>query len=117
MTVYHGTGACSVQAILDGKAFLSPRHYLRRRSFSTTTSFDVASIFAVRKTPAVDFRRGEITGAVIEFELSGAEGKDFAPARDPSCMQEEQEIAVFNIKALKPVATYRHVRGRWTRTL
>ena len=113
--VYHGTGLCSVMPILMGDMRLKPRVYLKKPSFSTTTDLNVATLFASRKTPAIDFMAGKITGVVIEFELLGTPKKDYIPTRDPMCFLEEQEIAIFRTECLTPVATWTHQGNRWIR--
>ena len=116
MTVYHGTGSCSLDAILAGKATLRSKPHLRKVHFSTTYVPEIARLFAIRKTPIGDFTKGLVTGVVIEFLLDGQEGRDFVRMRDPVCILEENEIAVFNLRSLTPTGVWNNKDGKWVRT-
>jgi len=120
MKVYHGTGDYALNpsigrldGLLKGKPIRNPKHYLSKPHFSTTSSFNVACLFAVRKSSPDDFFKGKMTGVVIEYELAGIEGKDFKKTRDPCCIQEEHEVAVFEVNYLKPLAVWRNIQGEW----
>jgi hypothetical protein len=52
---------------------------------------------------------------VVEYELTGTEGKHFKRAVD-RCLQDEQEVAVFSVDRLVPLAVWRHFDGKWNRT-
>lgn len=115
LTVYHGTGAYALEPIRAKGPEKNRRNYTRRPCFCTTTDLAVARRFAARKTGADDFLAGRLTGVVLEYRLDGDAGKDYAPARDPSCMQDEREVAVFNTKRLALAAVWRHDGTKWVR--
>ena len=113
MKVYHGTGDYALNALLSGKPIKTRRGYVSKPCFSTTLSFDIASLFATRKTSTADFLKGIISGVVVEYELGGVEGKDYCRANDP-CLQDEKEIAVFSVTYLQPLAVWRRsIQGEW----
>ena len=115
MIVFHGTGGYALESLLKGPPHKRARPYLRKPSFSTTLAFRTAALFALRKSSAEDLRTGRISGVVVEYRLDGAEGKDFRRTRDPYCLQEEHEVAVFSVKLLVPLAVWRDFRGEWER--
>lgn len=114
MIVYHGTSAAGADGVRRTKPEKRRRKYTPAPCFCTTSCPLVAQMFATRKTSIEDFQRGLVTGVVLEFELAGEQGKDFGPARDPSCMQDEKEVAVYNVNRLRLVAVWRHGKT-WTR--
>ena len=114
MRVWHGTGDYALKDLLNGEPIRKRRAYVPKPCFCATLSFRVASLFAMRKTSFEDFLKGIVSGVVVEYELGGVEGKDFCLATDPCCMQDEQEVAVFNVDRLVPLATWRHAKGEWT---
>jgi len=116
MKVWHGTGDYALKGLLASRPITKSRHYVCKPCFSTTLSFKIAALFAVRKTSAADFIKGVISGVVVEYELNGNEGKDFKRAVDP-CLQDEQEVAVFSVNQLVPLAVWRNIAGKWSRTL
>jgi hypothetical protein len=117
LTVFHGTGDYNLKEIQEeGPIFRSRNYHRRRKSFCTTSDFKVAARFALRRTSADDFLCGKITGIVLEFEVSGVETKDYESVRDPSSLQDEHEIAVYNPKGLKLVAVWRN-SDTWNRYL
>ena len=114
MKVYHGTGDYALKGLLTGKPIRTPRNYVRKPCFSTTLSFEIASLFAVRKSSPEDLKRGTFSGVVVEYELGGTEGQDWKHAKDP-CLQEEHEVAVFSVGCLIPLAVWRNIEGNWKR--
>jgi bacillopeptidase F (M6 metalloprotease family) len=114
MKVWHGTGDYALNGLLKNKPIKKARAYVSKPCFSTTLSFDIATLFAVRKTTATDFLKGVISGVVVEYELNGTEGKHFKRAVDP-CLQNEQEVAVFSVDCLVPIAVWHHFNGKWNR--
>lgn len=102
MIVYRGMASYRADEVLrDGEAARLHGH-LDRPACCCTTDFDIAVMFAIRKTPMVDFDR--ITGKVIEFELTG---DDWEMVRDPrAILVDESEIAVYDVSLLTPVATW-----------
>ena len=114
MKVWHGTGDYALKGLLTGKPIRTPRNYVRKPCFSTTLSFDIAALFATRKTLGTDFIQGRITGVVVEYELGGTEGKDWKYAKDP-CLQNEKEVAVFSVGCLIPLAVWHNIKGDWER--
>jgi hypothetical protein len=117
MTVYHGTSAAALTPIREGGLDKRRRNYTKKPCACTTTDLKVAQTFAARKTGSDDWLAGRLTGVVLEFTLSGVVVRDYEPARDPSCMQNEAEIAVYNPKKLSLVALWRHDGNGWVREL
>jgi hypothetical protein len=115
MIVYHGTGDYALDPIRQKGLVCRRRRYTQRPAACTTTSLHIAKMFAIRKTSCQDYHEGRITGVVMEFELSGSEGRDYAPAVDPTCMHDEKEIAVFNVSRLRLVAVWRCNQSEWHR--
>ena len=113
MKVYHGTGNYALNDLLSGKPIKTRRAYVSKPCFSATLDFSISSLFATRKTSTADFLKGIISGVVVEYELGGVEGKDYCRATDP-CLQNEQEIAVFSVNYLTPLAVWRRdIYGEW----
>lgn len=112
MIVYHGTGDYSVESILNKGLHRKSYPHVSRLCACTSSDFRAAALFAMRKTSTDAFLAGKVTGVVVEFELSGTT-RDFRPVNNNS-LQEEHEIAVFNVKCLKPIAIWRH-DGDWKR--
>lgn len=117
MIVFHGTGGYNLQSIQSNGLEARRRKYVRGKCACTTTDFKIAELFAIRHTPSDDFMRGLVTGIVLEYELTGRQGRDYAPARDASALQEEAEIAVFNVRTLRLVAVWRNIKDKWVREL
>ena len=117
MIVYHGTGGYNLPSIQSNGLEVRRRKYVRRKCACTTTDFAIAELFAIRHTPSDDFMNGLVSGVVLEYHLSGVTGRDHAPARDASALQEEAEIAVFNVRTLRLVAVWRNIKDKWTREL
>lgn len=116
MIVWHGTGLCSLEGFLTTLPERKKRSYLNGKlAFCATVNFRVATMFAVRKTPVDDFLASNTTGVVLEFELTGKEGRDYLSAEDHRCLQDEQEVAVLNVKKLKLLAVWRHTTKGWKR--
>jgi hypothetical protein len=113
--VFHGT-ADYVLALIEKTAPLKRRRcYVPRESFCTTTERKVAELFAIRKTGCDDFKAGKITGIVLEFELVGEQPRHWDYVRDPRCMLEEHEVAVYDVRKLTLLAVWRLVNGEWHR--
>ncbi len=114
-TVYHGTSAGAVEPIRRKGLATYRRGYTRRRCACTTTELRVGQLFATRRSSSDGWAAGRLDGVVLEFVLDGRDGVDFTPARDPSCMQEEREVAVFDPTCLSLVAVWRHDGQNWQR--
>ena len=114
-TVYHGTSAAAVEPIRRAGLSAYRRGYVSRRCACTTTELRVGQLFATRRSSSDAYAAGRLDGVVLEFTLTGRPGADFAPARDPACMQEEREVAVFAPKCLALVAVWRHDGAAWVR--
>lgn len=112
--VYHGTGGYALDGFLKNPPEKRRRSYVRKPCFCTTHAFSVAATFASRKSSFDDFRNGVVSGVVLEFELTGRDGVDYAAA-DGGALQDEREIAVFNINRLRLVAVWRHDESGWQR--
>lgn len=116
MLVYHGTMNCALESIQSKGVWLKRRNYHRNRlSFSTTTDFNIGTLFAARRSSADSFLKGVIDGIVLEFELNEQCWKDFEPVKDNGVLQDEKEIAVYNGRILKLLAVWRHQSDTWER--
>lgn len=119
MIVFHGTGRYNLESFLEASPKTYSRDYLRgREAFSTSRDFEVAALFALRRSPPSVLRGDEREmGIVLEYELDGSsrEGKDWVPAVCPGVLQDEQEIAVLNPKVLKLLAVWYLEQGEWAR--
>lgn len=119
MIVYHGTGRCSLDGLLSSPPQTAPRTHLRgKRAFCTTTDFEIAALFALRKSPPSVLRGDESEmGVVIEYEIASTsrKGKDWLEAACAGVLQDEQEIAVFKISILELQAVYRLENSIWVR--
>lgn len=115
MIVYHGTAGTNFDSIQARGLRASVHGHVPKDCACTTTVFKVAAMFALRKTSSADWGKGPtITGIVLEFDLGGVEGKDWLPVRDPHCMQDEAEIAVFRPNRLRLVARWVY-SSEWVR--
>ncbi len=108
MIVYHGTADYVLPLIQQTAHIVRRRTYVKRKSFCTTTERSVAELFAIRKTGTEAFLAGRITGVVLEYELCGSEPHDWQRVRDPRCMVEEHEVAVYNVRRLVLAAVWRY---------
>lgn len=119
MNVYHGTGSYNLERLASTRPECTPRHYLGgRRAFSTTTDFEIAKLFALRRSSPGILRGDESAcGVVIEYRLAkdARKGKDWMPARCPGVLQDEEEIAILNPEVLKFVAVWSLEDGIWVR--
>jgi hypothetical protein len=118
MIVYHGTGLCHLDGLLSSAPQKSPRPYLKwRRAFSTTTDFEIAALFALRRSPPAALHDEKEFGVVLEYEIAWVshKGKDWVRAKDPGVLQDEQEIAVFKISILELQAVHRLENSVWAR--
>lgn len=109
MKVYHGTAAYNLESFQQGVE-LSPRHH-GRDAFCVSDNFQVAALFALRKTPAIDLSK---TGIVIEFNahlLAGAWDR----YKSHGVLQEEHEIRIYDESQLEFVAYHRYNSGAWDR--
>ena len=116
MIVYHGTGDYNLEGLLTTLPMRRTRSYVRRKCFCTTTNFNIATLFAIRQTTFEALRSGLVSGIVLEYDLGGVADKDYAQARDPSALQIEREIAVFNVSRLQLRAVWR-MRDKWRREI
>jgi hypothetical protein len=114
MIVYHGTGKWSLKGLLEEGPKLWPRAYLRgRKAFSTTTDFDIAALFAVRRSPPAALHDERELGVVLEYEVRSTKG--WVRAEDVGMLQDEKEIAILNPGVLIPMAVWAMKKGTWTR--
>jgi hypothetical protein len=117
MTLFHGTGSYALAGFLKELPQMWPRAYVRgRKAFSTTTDFGVASMFAIRRS-SIEEMRSNTAGVVLEFELaqSAVRRRDFIETVDVKSMQDEKEIAIFNVRKLRLFAVWEMVDGKWNR--
>lgn len=121
MRVYHGAANYSLPALQACDLELRPRQYLGgRRAFCTTTDFDIAVLFALRRSPPSLLRGDESeAGVVVAYTISvGAiEGKDWVHAVCGGVLQDEKEIAILNPKVLRFLSTFRLNRSNWIQSL
>lgn len=116
MIVYHGTGVCHLDGLLTSAPRRTPRSYLKsRQAFSTTTDFKIAALFAFRRSPISALHDEKDYGVVLEYEISSPEGKDWVRAKESGVLQDEQEIAVFRVSALKLKAVHCMENSDWVR--
>lgn len=120
MIVFHGTSACCYDSIIKNGLRKILRSYLRgrnrlRHGACVTTNITVAQTFALRHTPIDDFLCGEITGIIVEYELSGIDGRDYVAARDYRPAQDEAEVVVFETTMLRLTAVWRYHDAQWVR--
>lgn len=116
LTVYHGTAGNAVDSFRRRRGPLKrSRAYAPKPHFSTTTNERIARTFAFRRTGTDDWIAGRFTGVVLEYTLRGVPGRDFDRMRDPSCMQDEAEIAVYSTGRLRLAAVWRCVNNEWVR--
>jgi hypothetical protein len=114
--VFHGTGYYALDAIIRQGLKTAKHGHVAKACACTSLDFDIAQLFAVRRTPSDDFIAGKISGVVLEFEVNGLLDRDYSPVRDSHSLQEEQEIAIFSPKCLRLVAVWRHDL-KWARHL
>lgn len=112
--VFHGTGHYALDGIIHQGLKKSKQAHVDKACACTSLEFNVAQLFAVRKTPSDDFIAGKISGVVLEVEVDGQLGIDYMPVRDSRSIQEEHEIAIFSPKRLKLIAVWRHDQ-QWVR--
>ena len=115
MIVYHGTGDYALKDI-QAKGLRRERYpHVLHPCASVTTNIEIAQLFATRRSSSEDFLAGRLSGIVIEFELQGREGRDYAKVRDARSLHEESEIAVYSTQMLRLLAVHRHKDGNWIR--
>lgn len=116
MIVYHGTSPYAVQALLSSAPECAPRMYLNgKRAFSTTTNFEIAALFALRRSPPAALHDERELGGILEYEFVGIEGRDWVRAKDPGVLQDEAEIAILRSNVLRLLAVYRMENDIWVR--
>jgi len=118
MIVYHGTSPYALQALLTSVPKRAPRAYLRgccRLAFSTTTDFEIAALFALRKSPQAALHDERELGGILEYEVVGIEGRDWVHAKDRGVLQDECEIAILSPSVLKLLAIHRMQNDLWVR--
>jgi hypothetical protein len=86
-----------------------------KRAFSTTTNFEIAALFALRRSPAAALHDERELGGILEYEFVGIEGRDWVRAKDPGVLQDEAEIAILKPKVLQLLAVYRMENDIWVR--
>lgn len=116
MKVFHGTGNYAVPDITTGGLRKRLHPHVSKPCACTSLDFDIAKLFAVRKSSSEDFIAGKITGVILEFEMKGRLGKDYLPVRDTHSLQEEREIAVFSPRCLRLIAVWKYDQ-EWERCL
>lgn len=120
MIVYHGTGDYSLESLVREGPKLYPRPYLGgKKAFSTTTDFEIAALFALRRSPPSILKGDERgAGVVIEYEIQEArKGKGWRPVVCPGVLQDEKEIAILKADELDIVAVWYLEGGEWVRRL
>jgi hypothetical protein len=118
MIVYHGTGDYSLESLVREGPKLYPRPYLGgKKAFSTTTDFEIATLFALRRSPPAILKGDERgAGVVIEYEIEeGCKGRGWRPAICPGVLQDEKEIAILKTAALDLLAVWYLKVGEWVR--
>jgi hypothetical protein len=119
MIVYHGTGCDRLPSLLGSGPQIIARPYLNgRRAFSTTEDFEIAALFALRKSPPSILSGDEReAGVVLEYRISetAKRGRDWTPAKESGVLQDEREIAVFKISILELQAVHRLENSVWVR--
>lgn len=118
MIVFHGTGQDRLTGLLESGPRISPRLYLKgKRAFSTTKDFEIATLFALRRSPQEALKDERFVGVVLEYEVArtSKSGKDWTPAKDSGILQDEAEIAVFKPSVLTLQAVWRLLDGKWNR--
>lgn len=119
MIVYHGTGSYNLDSLLSSKPRTSPRAYLDyRKAFSTTTDFEIAALFALRRSPPSILRGDESqAGVVLEYEFLEilGKGKKWTPAECHGVLQDEKEIAILKPEILEIRAVWKLNGGEWKR--
>ena len=119
MIVYHGTARWNLEGLLSSLPRTYPQNHLNgKRAFCTTTDFEIAALFALRKSPPSILRGDESEmGIVIEYEFSSllGKGRKWAPAVCHGVLQDEKEIAIFKPEILELRATWHIDGGEWDR--
>lgn len=119
MRVFHGTANYNLEAFLQTFPIKKHRAYLprQRKAFSASLDFEIAVLFALRRTPAVsNWTSPANIGIVLEFGLwAASEGKDYVCVQDPRAIQNEQEVSVFSVEKLKLLAVWRMQGNAWCR--
>lgn len=119
MIVYHGTGQYNLDSLLASSPRRKPRQYLGgRRAFSTSTAFQISSLFALRQSPPALLQGDESgAGVVLEYAIdkSAREGRDWCHAKCSGVLQDEKEIAILNVVILRARAVWRLENGDWER--
>lgn len=119
MIVYHGTGDYSLEPLVKEGPRLTPRPYLGgKKAFSTTTEFEIAALFALRRSPPSVLTGDERgMGVVLEYEIppTARKGKDWRPAVCRGVLQDEKEIAILKAAVLDLVAVWTLEDGEWVR--
>jgi len=116
MNLYHGTGRDRLDGLLRGKPRRTPRPYLGGRlAFSTTTDFEIAALFALRRSHP-SLLSGDESGAGVVLEYSLDERKPgWCDARCPGVLQDEKEVAILRDGILTLVAVWTLKDGDWAR--
>ncbi len=79
------------------------------RAFCTSRSQEEAARFAMRKVTRIDE-----SGVIVVFDGSRLKpGKDCLDVKDAGILFNEQEVAVFAVRKLKPVDLLVYDRGAW----
>ena len=119
MIVYHGTARWNLDGLLSSAPRTYPQNHLNgKRAFCTTTDFEIAPLFALRKSPPSVLRGDESEmGVVIEYEFLSilGRGRKWMPAVCHGVLQDEKEIAIFSPKILEIKAVWKSENGKWVR--
>lgn len=119
MIVYHGTGRYNLESLLSSRPRVSPQmHLAGRKAFSTTTDFEIAALFALRRSPpSVLSGDDREMGVVIEYEFSSllGKGRKWVPAVCHGVLQDEKEIAIFKPEILEFRAVWFSEKDEWIR--
>lgn len=115
MIVFHGTAGINLASIKAEGLRARLHDHVQKKCACTSTDFEVAAVFAVRRTSSEDWlKTRSITGIVLEFELTGTDGTDYMSVRDSHSMQDESEIAIFRPKRLRLLAHWVYT-ATWVR--
>lgn len=119
MIVYHGTSSYGGDRLQMSAPEVKPRDYFGGlKAFCCTESFDSASLFAFRRSPA-GVLRGDYSqaGVVMEYSLNPPnDGQTFFRTRDRCILQDEHEVLIPDPSKLLLQAVHRlDSSGSWKR--
>lgn len=119
MIVYHGTARYSLESLLASRPKVYPRAHLNgKRAFCTTTDFEIAALFALRRSPPSILTGDESeAGVVLEYEFLEilGKGRKWVPTVCHGVLQDEKEIAILKPEILEIRAVWWMEKGQWVR--